>query len=1260
MKTVPISGTMRSVSFEDDDTIDLVRQLVALEMNSHPDRMFLEVKGRFPKDYYSSNPKRWTDLFFRLSFDGKTIALDSMQTYITQTRPGLVMTPQAVTQEQWEDHEEFLKPMFDPEEDFEEWRILGVERSVVVPLPPRDVPVMPANIPIPQLQSLFDTFHSYEITELRATIVSEDASELVKRNYYPRLRPDTPPNIETLRSSILGTQAQFQKLMRLDAPAAEKVSVVRAKWYIPWVSTRFPSPRTRFEQIFYGMTLSENTTPYIGYFTAKTETIRHKFYVKNPKDKKIPEDFKGWWKGWIASTMPQRRTPTLLLYRGSSRASFDRVAITSKDITVDVHREKTSTQTLDELKSEILTWIMSLDALVPFMVASDMDVKRWELGDLSLLGSYAKEVQEFDMLRFPCLQSIFSFQKDTFRLLRAEHGADEIPPRELQANQLLTQEDAEQTPEYLAREMDISIAEATEIFTSLRNRAEEFDIEKSLKAYPIVKFSNKDVIVRFMTNPERTLRYADILRFVLTSESESVNEVCPRRMEVVGPKVAIPQQEITEEDAFAPVDMDFGFEDEDEEATEEGPQEAKIKKLRVVERKGTYNYFNNRLQKFDPNTFDKSIYPGKCDKPKQVIALTEADKTRIGDEYNYKNAPEEEVLKLQEPDASIICPPYWCMRDEIPLREEQLKLEDGELHCPVCNGKVRANDSADPLEFTVIKRDVFAKYPDYLRQVSSINGRKIPCCYQQPRSNVEVLETKEEVMYVRDASNVQLPAFRMGYLSEELAQQLKVSINYGQTVKKGRLVTGESDVFRVGIGRPSKTLPTLLNDKTPIPRPRDGNEQLMKCSFVRTWNTTHEGDTTIERIIAAVDDAYQDGTLPFLDELEYVTAFLQCEVILINSVDGKVICGFWTGLAPGKGATIKNRKIAVIDNNILTKVTRNKGKAAGSRLQYSPNLLEKPFDKETFPHVRELHTRACSTDMPTLTDAINELESPKYSVILDPYERIQAVFVPTKFVLPIFPIVGKPDPGVDRVYRGYVDVDKNDLPTASDLRTFLSNTKHPKFKITRELANTSGQIVEFLLTSGLRAPVKPEGIGHTPAEEVTQAIRTKNEDMLISDISNEKDARTAEEVSFSEEFFQFLMYSLSKDIQEEQHGDLREFIETKSENLYKELKKWADDNTYSDASKSPVEFINKVRTPCGQFTQKDACNKSSLCGWHKNTCKIRVKPIVDKQRVLNRMVKVLRENDKQRALVLDDRISPFFSTILYLEMPNELITTSVS
>jgi hypothetical protein len=134
---------------------------------------------------------------------------------------------------------------------------------------------------------------------------------------------------------------------------------------------------------------------------------------------------------------------------------------------------------------------------------------------------------------------------------------------------------------------------------------------------------------------------------------------------------------------------------------------------------------------------------------------------------------------------------------------------------------------------------------------------------------------------------------------------------------------------------------------------------------------------------------------------------------------------------------------------------------------------------------------------------------------------------------------------------------------------------------------------------------------------------------------------------------------LSKDIQTDDWEDLRRIIESRGGKLYKALEKWLGDSAYGDATQSPVEFVNKVRKPCGQYTNKDSCNSSSLCGWHRNTCKIRVKPIVEKEDILKRMTTTLRDNDKQRSLVLDDALSPFFSTILYLEMPHELITTVV-
>lgn len=135
------------------------------------------------------------------------------------------------------------------------------------------------------------------------------------------------------------------------------------------------------------------------------------------------------------------------------------------------------------------------------------------------------------------------------------------------------------------------------------------------------------------------------------------------------------------------------------------------------------------------------------------------------------------------------------------------------------------------------------------------------------------------------------------------------------------------------------------------------------------------------------------------------------------------------------------------------------------------------------------------------------------------------------------------------------------------------------------------------------------------------------------------------------------MFSLSNDVQTDDYETLREAIKNPGPDLMKQLKMWLDTQAYWESVNEPVQFVNKVCIPCGQM-EKDTCKKSTLCGWHQNTCKIKVKPIVNEKQILIRLVKTLKENTKQRALVLDGRLSPFFSTILYLEMPHELITTN--
>jgi len=1267
MKTLPIAGTAQSVTFFEDDTVDTVRQWVALAVKSHPDRLFLTVKGKFPREYYSSNPKRWTDLFFRLSYDGKVIRPDTLKTYLMQVRPDTPMTEIEVTRETWEARDESLTPIYSPEVDFEEWRILGVDesKSLVLPFPPADVPVLSARIPIPSPQSLFETHHPYEVVSVGYAEYETNLSQLATRVYFPLLRPDTPSTNEPRRADLTNNQEHLKKLLDLNVPQQESLAVVRAKWFVPLVSTHFTSPRARFEQIFYGMTVSK-TIPYIGYFTAKSESLRNKYYVTDPKQK-IPLIDPAVIRGWINGTMPQRRRPTLLIYRGTSRTSFERISVTPEDITLSVYRNKDSKEGLADLKATLKTWLESLDALLPFVDPNDIAEERWELGDVSVIAEYSKEVHEFDMRRFNCLQSLFGQQGDTFRLLRAEYASSDISPREIQAYQILNQDDSEDNAEYLAREMNLSDTEANDLFQTIKSKSEDTNFEKTLKAYPVVTFGSKEMLLKFATNLERTMSYVNILRHVLSSDTEDVNEVCPRRLEKVEAASVILRPEIPTSDFKQDDDFFSAMGLGDEALKESAPPpdadvvtEPKSKKRAVgTAVTTTFNYFNTRLQKFDPATFDKAVHTKACEKLRQVVALTDADKERLGPEYNYEDAEPAEKLEVTDPEGTLICPPYFCIRDEAPLRREQLiEREDG-LHCPICNGKVRTKDDVDIREYTVIERKTALRYPNLTNATSTINGRKIPCCYQQPRTTTEILPERESgETYV--LSKPVLPGLRFNYLDETLAARMEVKTNYEKTVTKNkRLTAGEEDVFRVGLGRASKTLPILLGHKKgEIKTPREAHDNVMKCSFFRTWTKLLDGATQTERIINGIDYAYEHGELSILDEVEYVATFLRCEVIRVNTQTMEVLCGFWSD----RQALANQYTIVLLDTDILSAVSLKRS-AGKLKLGYNADIRKPPFVSKTFPLLRELHLQACSVSVPVFADAIKELllqSKSEYGVILDPFKRIQAVYVPGTVVLPISPTTQSPDPGVT-VKPGYSDLIESELPSESDERSFLQAAQNPGFKVTKEHQDTDGNLVEFELASGFRVPIRPVvATIREPSTEVTETLRKHKELDLVDAPPSAADVKLAESISYESEIYEFLLFSLAKDLQEEDYAGLRASIASRSPTMLKDLTKWFGEEAYASTTESPVDFVNKVRTPCGQYANKEACNTSSLCGWHKNTCKIRVKKAFDKSGVLRRLAKTLRDNDKTRSLVLDNRVSPFFSTILYLEMPHELITTDAA
>ena len=1264
MNSVPLVGK-GTIEYFSDDTVETVQQHIALAMNSHPDRLFVLVKAVLSADYYSSDPRHWKNLFLRMSLDGTTVSVDMMRTYLDVYRVGTGAVARAWTLDEWEREPD--DALLKSDRDFSEWRILGVEeeRSWVLPVSLADIDVPASRIPTPRKARLFESLHPYPIAEIRAVEADDSQTARIRAVYFPYLTEGTPTNIEGLRSTVEGARQKLSDILGLHPPVHTGVAILRAKWYVPFVNTQFPrkSGRTRFEQIFYGMTVND-TTPHIAFFTGKDETVRHKFYVKDAKTKTpvLPTDVL---KGWYSVTQPQRRLPTLLLYRphGKNRANFDRIAITIYDMTITAVRSKDDRESLDDIRASLEEWVKSLDALMPFVRDEDLTPSRWELNQLNAQAVYSKEVRNYDLRRFACLRSVFEENQGRFVLLRADTTTN-LTPQEFQAFVLLR--DAEvPSATVLETEMNLSPEVASVMFARISELTDEVNLEKEVREFPVLEFGAKDVTIRFVSNLDRVLRYADILRYVLSSDAAELNAVCPLRVEAVPAISIVPQQ--APEPAPAPAPEVSKKKKKILDLVEGG---AKVVKATETKTK-TYNYFNERVQKFDPKLFNNQYYPKKCEKTRQVIVLTPEDDARIrtdaGEQYTYSGAPATEKFPLPieegEPAGEAICPPFWCMRDEIPLLEEQLVVGGagtGEKQCPVCGGLIRKVGNEDLSTHTIIERDKAFKYPD-LMDVTTAEGAKIqfPCCYKRARGVSVALakppKADEDDTYV--LSDRMLPARRLGYINEETVKRLGLTTRYSETTVSDRLASNKEDVFRVGLGRPSQTL-TMMLKGDPVKSPKDAPEQVKECSFYGTWTLLGKGDTQEERILDGIDNAFQTGRMSLLDEVEYTTRFVRCSVMRVNSQTNQLVCGFWSDVAQPM-----SRTIMMIDSDILALVKR-RAPVGGIKFEYTVDIRELPFREGALNTLRSEYAKACASNLPSLDDALRELQAQgknTFEVILDPLGRAQALLVPREVILPFRPVPYQALAGVT-VRNGYADVADTDLPAGDVEQLFLDKARHPGFKVKEALHDVDGNAVELLLDSGFRVPIVPEGSDNGSPTEVVHTIMRNTERSLVSGEPNADDTKRAQEIAYSAEVAEFMLFSLSKDIGvegPEKYKSLRTAIREQRPELRDMLAEWMTAEAYWDKSKSPVEFINKVRTPCGQFTRKDACNKSSLCGWHNDSCKIRVKPVLDKRTVLNRMIKTLTTNAKQRALVLDERLSPFFSTILYLELPHELITTSL-
>jgi hypothetical protein len=1294
-----ISKNKYTVSFFEDDSIDIVRQKIATITDIHPDRLFILVGTKLPGDYYAKDSRRWEGLFDRLSYNGDPIDKAPFQEYQTQYRiPNTSVAFQPYDKAEWMGVPDSLKE-FNSGSEFVEYRILGVEesKSFILPISTIDSVVISripsSRLPIPQNTTLFNSLH--DPTGFVRFLVRpyDELAETSMIVYYPLLRSTTPPRLteETIRLLNKNTKL-LDDLLKLDSPHPTDVTVIRTRFYIPFVDTDLGSAiRTRFEQIFYGLTVTKET-PYIGYFTSKDQISRHKFFVEDTKEKKPFVDLNAWASWW--SLKPVRSIPTLILFRGKSKHHFDRVAITSTDMVISHHRPEGNTETLDHMKEDTLKWIQTFDSILAFVSESDIDMSRWELQDMSYLAKYKEKLEDFDLLRFNCISSIFDISdktKSQFSLLRTDHSNHGLSAVEVKLIQMIKEGRGNIRVESVAEELSIPLQNAQELIQSLESRIEEDPriADRAFRGYPTLRVGPDFVIVSSISNFDTSIKYSNVLRHILTSpDAAEIDAICPKRMERVAVNTSdIPTTTLEVDAAIADEYADlFEYLEQDTEVAETATvataDTEDVARISTKDKQGTmYKYFKSRLETFDPITFDPigSLYPKKCEQKHQPIIMSDTDLRRIkGTPYDIKTSLEENrKIEVVEPDGTIICPEYWCMRDQIPLKEEQLLKDTGESRCPVCRGKLQTRTTDDPREFPLIKRETGFLYPGYSDYKSPKNGKPMPCCFKTSQINKIDKETEDkDKYYIMKESKYGLKELRIGFLSDALRNSLQIDERYEILQGNRRLQNGMSGIFRVGLKHPSESLATCLDLKTKIPSPHESVETVLKCSFLRTWK--NNGETHLEtidnhlkkiepfdkddisrhgisRLISGIDEAYQKKTLTRMEELEYCALALQCDIFRIFTKTNSLGCVFYAPMVRprSRGIVILQEEDEI---DIVSHVTR-----LPRGFKYSSNIFDVPFKKETYVELEKLRNQSCSSEIPSYSQALTvlqQLDIGEYSIVLDPFGRGQAMYVPAKLLLP-FQSVPLPNVLQSKI-AGYKDISVENLPTRDKVLEYLEKAVaiSKGYTFVEDLFNTKSEKVEILLQSGLRIPIQPVKAESVEPLEVFETATTVGESEIVFGSPSKELKEEQREISYSSEVYEFLLFQLTSDLETE-YRDLRvalQEVSPKRTEVEPLLKKWFNETTQFVDIKHPTDFISKIRKPCGQFTNKESCS-GNLCGWDGDVCRIQIKSSINKEKLFHRLLSTLIDNTKIRAIILDGRITPFFSTILYLELPHELIVT---
>jgi hypothetical protein len=254
-------------------------------------------------------------------------------------------------------------------------------------------------------------------------------------------------------------------------------------------------------------------------------------------------------------------------------------------------------------------------------------------------------------------------------------------------------------------------------------------------------------------------------------------------------------------------------------------------------------------------------------------------------------------------------------------------------------------------------------------------------------------------------------------------------------------------------------------------------------------------DTTVRenlaRTISGIDDAFSRKELTPIQELEYSSLALNCDIFRINLKTHSVGCLLYSSLVKPR-----SRGIIVLQRDEELDILTN-AKRAKNSFVYSSNIFESPFEKYAGRIVSIERDKACSTEVPNYTEAQKvreKLFTEPYSVILDPLGRGQALYIPNKLVLP-FQSAVLPDTEDPKIW-GFSNLH---LPTYDTMKDVLTKAQATTkgYEFQEGVYDSQGMRVEIMTSSGLRIPVKPEKVDTGLPKDIIPTVSEIGESELM-------------------------------------------------------------------------------------------------------------------------------------------------------------------